>query len=72
MEPLDFFTNVIVFLVNVLEWDRKIYPEIDFELFWYSDNINTNLIIAVMNACIELIDNRVVYPVKMNHLFQIF
>ena len=26
MEPLDFFINVIVFLVNVLEWDRKIYP----------------------------------------------
>ena len=23
MEPLDFFTDVIVFLVNVLEWDRK-------------------------------------------------
>ena len=64
MEPLDFFTNVIVFLVNVLEWDRKIYPEIDFELFWYSDNLNTNLIIAIMNACIELIDNRVVYPIE--------
>ena len=46
--------NTILFLLAVMERERKLTPEIEMDAFYNSENYEKNLWISVFNACVEV------------------
>jgi hypothetical protein len=53
--------NTILFLLAVMERERKLYPEIEMDAFYDSDNYEKNLWISVFNACVEVTEPSVFF-----------
>ena len=53
--------NTILFLLAVMERERKLTPEIEMDAFYDSDNYEKNLWISVFNACVEVTEPSVFF-----------
>ncbi len=51
----------ILFLILLMEWERKLTPEIEIEAFYDSENYEKNLWISVFNACVEVTEPHVFF-----------
>ena len=49
--------NTILFLLAVMERERKLTPEIEMDAFYNSENYEKNLWISVFNACVEVTEH---------------
>ena len=51
----------ILFSILLMEWERKLTPEIEIEAFYDADNYEKNLWISVFNACVEVTEPSVFF-----------
>ena len=53
--------NTILFLLSVMERERRLTPEIEMDAFYDSENYEKNLWISVFNACVEVTEPSVFF-----------
>ena len=53
--------NTILFLLALMERERKLYPEIEMDAFYDTENYEKNLWISVFNACVEVTEPSVFF-----------
>lgn len=51
----------ILFVISVMERERKVEPEIDINAFYHSENYDKNLWISIFNACVEVTEPSVLF-----------
>ena len=51
----------ILFVISVMERERKVEPEIDINAFYDSENYDKNLWISIFNACVEVTEPSVFF-----------
>ena len=51
----------ILFVISVMERERKVTPEIDINAFYDSENYDKNLWISIFNACVEVTEPSVFF-----------